>query len=1500
MARTVTWIHLSDMHLCPARTGWDSARILDKLTHDLSAVCDRYSLCPDLLFFTGDLAYGHLGDQPGERIEDQFSAAARFLDQLAASLPVPLPPKERMFIVPGNHDVHRGLVRPTSMAWLQDVSPNCVDDLIRDAGERWSEFMARLGPYINFLAAQGYKHLVGDPARAVYHARLEVNDVSVCVSGYNTAWSCGQDGEKGKLWMGGRWQAANGHGIRAGADLAIGLLHHPGNWLVEHEDPHVWRHELLPAHDFLLHGHEHDAWVVSDSNGHHTIAAGACYDRENHRNGYNLVRVDLDQSTATVWFRSYDRRGGGGWTHDFVQRKTDPEGRWNLSLGGHDTDPVSPSSGLPVVAATPTNRQFDLHGLSPETAATAVESEIRAYSGKTAAVDVTVGIVLHRIDDIGAASPLADELAAAIKLLDELKPPLALQAFDQLELKRDEELKPRDRYVILANRGNAARQMGDLVKAAALFRQAADHPGANERDRRLALALALDSEGNSDQAHECLSLVRDEPDPARPQQVSGLWVSTAPPHLSVREILDLLTEVERQDAKVLYALARRAITEEEYDHAEAFAREAFRDDPDSFEVRSLLAATLVLRSFGSQVRVGYSLPAQPDWPGYEEARDLLLTGLDQAGDVSPAYVAEHRSRLGMLYMVVGDVERALEQFRLTSELMPDAADAMESYLLALEKTGAVAQAVEIARAWLAAHSSRGIEYRLVGLLLSRCEPSDLTEAKSILAAGREAVIGESDAELAVEWLALLVQVLLEQGDAATAREVFAEIPSGALPAHAHLGLGAEITAAEGDRVAAVREARRAQGALPANAPGVVVGRLAALFEALEEYGHAWRLFKQLATPPEASHSAARFVECARRAGEYEEIASFGRSLREAGIVEHWFVTAELHALQMLSSRRLIATLGEVLPAVDDGPFRRELQAWLSYHAILCDRRDLATFDPSRLPSVDAVPDAGIGAIVVAVLGQSEKPFTAVEYAYALYQRFPDSYEAHAAVIESTGFPFARVEFPQPEVIGPGVAVQLRTQPDGDDQWWIIEDGPSPSVARGEWDPATPAAQILVGKAVGDQVALPPFGRRTEIVGILSKYQRRWLDCLENLDRRFPGQSRIERRQLPSLPNGEPDVQPVLDFLKNWHDRNARVLEHYRDHELPMAFGAHALDRTVVEFMEQLADSRIAPVRCCNGLPGELHMAAAAMSQADALVVDPTALGTLYLLGRGNRLNPLPVLADCPTQLVVSEYALDELRHLLDELDRRAGHSVEAPATQEQQRRGTEAIRRLVSWVAERCQVVSGSTPATAKDEDGQHLLAGFGRAGIESIRLCRVNRWPLWTDDASVAKYAWSIGHVPRIWSQVHLSGLLAVVGRPKEDQAQLALQLLELRYSHTWLDPVAFTMAGREVSWEPGMSPLSQVLNHFADSTVDTLRATGLGLVCLVELWRTVADDSRACRVTGILLERLASKPSGRSVVEGLAENVDQAFGADKVNAQRCQACVRWHLNRRRMAGPW
>ena len=345
----LTWLHLSDLHYGKPKDAWDAEHIQKELIEDLKYLSKEESLNPDLIFFTGDLAFGQLGNGPGKSLVDQYRGVEAFLDEIRTSFSEVIP-KERIFLVPGNHDVNRNKVHDMATSHLDTLATQeAISDFVHRKDAGWEFVMERLADYRNFLATSGYSHLLQDEDRLIYGKMVDVNGLTVGVGGFNSVWSCakGSGVENGHLRVGWDWQTKRVLKHLNGADFKIALFHHPLSWGIEPEKTYA-EPFFKENFEFVLTGHEHRTSVNNYSNGHVGVSAYACYHRS-QGSGYNICRLDFKDRAGLVFLRNYSSEDGGGW----VSRNTPkaPHGEYSLEnlekwmpeyTGGHDPEPEVP------------------------------------------------------------------------------------------------------------------------------------------------------------------------------------------------------------------------------------------------------------------------------------------------------------------------------------------------------------------------------------------------------------------------------------------------------------------------------------------------------------------------------------------------------------------------------------------------------------------------------------------------------------------------------------------------------------------------------------------------------------------------------------------------------------------------------------------------------------------------------------------------------------------------------------------------------------------------------------------------------------------------------------------------------------------------------------------------------------------------------------------------------------------------------------------------------
>ena len=326
--RTLTWLHLSDIHRCSTRDSSGGELVLSRLLEDLRLLRDSQGLRPDLIFLTGDLAFGQIPEKP---LADQLREGWRWLEEVR-EIYEPTVNVRDVFLVAGNHDVDRSRINRKDQFWLKNLAKNHdkneIYQLLLRGGEDWRDYMKRLADFEAFVA-ECCPHLADDSGRCVFSAIRNKSGLKVGVAGFNSAWSSGTKDDKGNLWLG-DWQLDEMALRIKDVDVRIAMVHHPLNWLVEAEDPSL-KIRFQSEFHVLLHGHEHRPWLEVPHKNHMNVAAGAVLERPGAELGYNFSRFDLDNGQGEVWMRTFDRRVGQ-WKGDVFADRTDWRGVWFVAV----------------------------------------------------------------------------------------------------------------------------------------------------------------------------------------------------------------------------------------------------------------------------------------------------------------------------------------------------------------------------------------------------------------------------------------------------------------------------------------------------------------------------------------------------------------------------------------------------------------------------------------------------------------------------------------------------------------------------------------------------------------------------------------------------------------------------------------------------------------------------------------------------------------------------------------------------------------------------------------------------------------------------------------------------------------------------------------------------------------------------------------------------------------------------------------------------------------
>ncbi|AKJ04477.1 tetratricopeptide repeat protein [Archangium gephyra] len=322
MAYPLRILHISDLHNRGTREKepWRRRCVLeDAWKRNLDAFLEEGPV--DLIAFTGDLAFsGHGGEYEGVT---GFILAT--LERLKLG-------QDRLFLVPGNHDVDRSRAVSAWSALRSLLRSEDALELSRwmASEDNWAprgfsiahrdELLLRQEDYRRWVRdTLGRPELLPDPAhhpRLGYRAtlRLPKHPFEIHIIGFDSAWLAGDEHDAGKLWLTDDqvMRLATNQG-EALPGFRLALIHHPLDNLVDRAQVR----RLLAKHtDLLLRGHLHEAEAelsVEPAVTLRSLAAGCLYEHDRYPNSCQLIQVTLDEAGRPrgyeLRFRSWSHRG---------------------------------------------------------------------------------------------------------------------------------------------------------------------------------------------------------------------------------------------------------------------------------------------------------------------------------------------------------------------------------------------------------------------------------------------------------------------------------------------------------------------------------------------------------------------------------------------------------------------------------------------------------------------------------------------------------------------------------------------------------------------------------------------------------------------------------------------------------------------------------------------------------------------------------------------------------------------------------------------------------------------------------------------------------------------------------------------------------------------------------------------------------------------------------------------------------------------------------------
>lgn len=288
-------LHLSDLHITSNNISQDI--VLVSLLKKIEELAKSGSK-PTIVIITGDIAYS------GKKAE--YDKAKEYIDGIIEKCEISI---DKIFIIPGNHDVDRAQIKPENIRWwykfedesqlIEILSSDIAFPLIKKATTAYFDFIRH---YNND------KMEIGEYGEFVAKIPLEDNKRSLTIIGLNSAIFCGYDGDDQKRLAVGLPQVTScDHSVDSTTDIIISCVHHPFEFFHNCEKPSL--NIIQRFSDIILSGHVHESQnsFRKDGNNGDTlfITSGAAYERRTSQNGFNIIEFDSENLQGSVTFYKY-------------------------------------------------------------------------------------------------------------------------------------------------------------------------------------------------------------------------------------------------------------------------------------------------------------------------------------------------------------------------------------------------------------------------------------------------------------------------------------------------------------------------------------------------------------------------------------------------------------------------------------------------------------------------------------------------------------------------------------------------------------------------------------------------------------------------------------------------------------------------------------------------------------------------------------------------------------------------------------------------------------------------------------------------------------------------------------------------------------------------------------------------------------------------------------------------------------------------------------------
>jgi tetratricopeptide (TPR) repeat protein len=1061
---------------------------------------------------------------------------------------------------------------------------------------------------------------------------------------------------------------------------------------------------------------------------------------------------------------------------------------------------------------------------------------------------------------------------------------------NRIQRNQGDKLSVRQRFRVISNQGAAALGLGKPEAAAKLFLEAAPLQ-PNDEHAKINEAFAYLIVGDISACHSKATPLRiDYPGSPR---LAFLWLASAPPDVPFNVLESEINTILRADPEVSLALARRALTQFNFEKAAHYAVASSKAAPRWSQPPLVLAQVGLGRAL--HVQLGFRPKPTPQEPSLLEAEELCTQALDLANEekdeLTQTAALVLRTDIRLLLKKPDGATRDAEQAARLNADEPGVMLAVAQVRLASGRTD---DAIALLQRTFELYPRPDVAFFYGHTLQRRGRDVDLDVALRVFS---QISVGDLRAELRPTTVMNTIQCFAKKGDWKGADAYLAKV-SDALDLAVAVTMKGYLAHHQGQPQEAERLAMEARSLLTDNLNADAKESLARLFMVIGRPADALPLFLELFDKDVPDFDPRSLLSCAAKLDRDDIVMLTCERLRARGNNDWSLIEFEVQYLEKYKIDIAIHVLQTFIAA---NPANCQLaKLRLSFIGLRLNKPELVQARVEDLPPVEELP-LSYAIPAVQVLKYAGDPNVAVDYAYRFLRLHFGEIDAHQALIVSMipDTPLSKIP-PSLEIVELGSAVCYQELPIGVPTWVVLEDTEKPNSDFEEVSSTSSIATALMGKKVGERVVLHKGtmqDRTAIILQIMPKYVRRYQDSMGEMQVRFGAASTVESIRVEESPDGDhkKGVEVILASVEKRAAAVASARETYTKLPASLHWYGAQFGSDAYQALLNLAAEDEQPIKCARGTADELDRALRSLQTAKGIVVEMSALATLRLL------NLEKILSSTNFHFILSERTWVALQERLSQsklfatpsgtLYFKHGRHVmyqETVADKEQRIRQDE---QFIELVENNCEVKGAPALAAMQPEKREALEKLFGSYGAEAMVLASEPDNVLWTDDLIQAQTSAQEFGTRRIWTQVILGALTDTGLLTAEEYHEATARLLGMEFVATQFDSASLISSFNLASWSPSNWPVGQVLKTFSNPTTDLRALFRIFVEFMIRLYREPITPETRCSVTSTFLDIFARRQSGMPLLTALRRTSDSVFGINAVGRKQFDDCFdRWN----------